>query len=174
MYDSGGTENAAYFAYSPADRRNLEEAEMKRNHIVIRSLLIFCLTSIVSLSTSAALAIDTDGDLIEDSIDNCVLDPNGPVAVGNVQSNQIDTDGDGTPCDTDFDQNGVITGSDFSIFLENFNTGNPLTDLNGDGVTSGADFTIFVSSSNSGPGPSGLACADPTIDIAAGDPPCVP
>jgi hypothetical protein len=115
---------------------------------------------------------DTDGDLVEDSIDNCLFERNGP----NDLSNQIDTDGDGygTPCDTDFDQNGVITGSDFSIFLENFNTGNPLTDLNGDGVTSGADFTIFVSSSNSGPGPSGLACADPTIDIAAGDPPCVP
>lgn len=125
---------------------------------------------LVMFAAAAEGAQDTDGDGVPDDFDNCIDLPNG----FNDLSNQVDTDGDGfgNRCDPDLNQDGLIAGRDWSIFLSSLGTTDPLTDLDGDGVIAGGDINIFGSFLNRPPGPSGLACADATIDVNAGDSPC--
>ena len=126
----------------------------------------------------AGAVLDADGDLIPDPFDNCSTRANGP----NQGSNQVDVDldGYGNRCDADFDQDGATTPADFGIFLGWFGgycipPGNCAPDLDGDGAVTPSDFGIFLTYFGvSPPGPSGLACADPTIRIALGDVPCLP
>jgi len=116
---------------------------------------------------------DTDGDGVPDSVDNCLDIPNGP----NESSNQVDTDEDGfgNRCDPDLNNDGLIAGKDVTIFLGNaIGGGFPELDFNGDGLGTGADWAILVGFMNRPPGPSGLACADPLIDVDMGDTPCTP
>lgn len=123
-----------------------------------------------AMTAGAGSIVDTDSDSIPDVFDSCLDEPNGPAQA----SNQIDTDGDGfgNPCDADFNQNGVVDPNDFSQIIMNFNTASPLHDLNGNGVVDPADFAKVIDTFNEAPGPSGLGCADATIDIGAGDPRC--
>lgn len=111
--------------------------------------------------------LDTDGDGIADNADNCILRPN---------PSQIDTDGDGCGnwCDADYDQTGVVDGTDFSIFVTAFNPpnvtvppANPNTNCDGDGVIGGTDFSCFTAQFNASPpqpGPSAFpgACPGPS------------
>jgi hypothetical protein len=117
------------------------------------------------MTANAGTITDTDGDLIPDVFDNCLDDPNGPGET----SHQVDTDRDGygNLCDADFNNDGTVTGSDFTIFSTAFNSGDELTDMNGDGTVTGSDFTLFVSGFNGPPGASGLNCSDPLIDVVA-------
>ena len=126
----------------------------------------------------AGAVLDADGDLIPDAFDNCSTLDNGP----NDGSNQVDVDldGFGNRCDADFDQDGATTPADFGLFLGTF--GGPCIppgvcapDLDGDGAVTPADFGIFLTYFGVGPpGPSGLACADPTVQTSLGDAPCLP
>lgn len=93
---------------------------------------------------------DFDLDGVTDDADNCLMLPNPA---------QIDFDGDGCGnwCDADYDQNGVVGGSDYTTFRGAWGTINALVDCNGDGPVGGMDFGCFVSQFGGPPGP-GLLC----------------
>lgn len=125
-----------------------------------------------ALTAGAGSVADADGDGVPDSFDNCSLVPNGP----GENSNQVDTDQDGfgNACDADYDQDGNTLGSDFGLFGVAFGGTDQLYDHDGDGNVLGSDFGIFGTLFGGTPGPSGLGCADATIDTGVGDPPCLP
>jgi len=109
---------------------------------------------------------DDDADGVCNAADNCVAIGNGPFD----PSNQIDSDldGIGNACDQDYDQDGAVSGSDFLIFATAWGLGlgdegyDPRADATGDDVISGLDFLAFAGAFGGAPGPSGLACADPS------------
>ena len=108
--------------------------------------------------TSAEIVSDQDGDGVPDDLDNCILDPNGPLipdAGGNVQR---DTDGDnfGNVCDPDFNNDLVVNAADLAYMKSVFFTPDPDADLNGDGVVNAADLAILKAKFFGPPGPSGL------------------
>lgn len=84
------------------------------------------LSTLMLCSAGTALAIDTDGDLVDDLIDNCLLEPNGP----NELSNQVDTDldGYGNACDPDFNQDGLVTTGETGTLLTWTLTDGPIPD----------------------------------------------
>jgi hypothetical protein len=100
---------------------------------------------------------DTDSDTVCDALDNC-----SAIAGGQCDS---DSDGYGNPCDGDFNQDGFVTGVDFSpVFLAAFAAGvdsGAGEDMNCDNFVTGVDFSpSFLNQFAAGvPGPSGLACA---------------
>src|SRR5262249_26261 len=111
-----------------------------------------------------ARAVDTDGDGVEDSHDNCRDRAN---------ADQTDTnlDGYGNACDGDFDNDGVVNAADYAIFAAAYGSHgtapesgnwNPDVDCHPttDQVIGAADFLCFAQQATRGtPGPSGLACA---------------
>lgn len=125
---------------------------------------------------------DSDSDVIHDVEDNCSEVANGPNDITFEEGplgfpNQTDTDldGFGDLCDADFDQDGVVTGADFGTLINCFQIGSlPTTlgpaadptceesDMDDDGLVAMSDFNRLVAQFNQVPGPSGLACADPT------------
>ncbi len=101
-------------------------------------------------------AIDTDGDGVSDSTDNCTLVAN---------PSQLDSNGDGfgNACDADLNDDGTINFADLQILkaalfsnpsLPNWN---PHADFNGDGAINFADLQVMSDSFFGSPGPSGLA-----------------
>ena len=96
------------------------------------------------------MAVDNDGDGINDASDNCLLVANPA---------QRDTDGDniGNACDADIDNNCAVNFLDQVAYANNFLVAGDLdTDNNGDGVTNFIDFAVFGSQFLGAPGPSGL------------------
>ncbi|OJY31431.1 MAG: hypothetical protein BGO98_15325 [Myxococcales bacterium 68-20] len=87
-------------------------------------------------------APDTDGDGIPDGADNAYLTPN---------PDQTDSDGDGfgDVADVDFDNDGIVSGKDFSVFVDAFDaaTGgsnyDARCDLNRDGKIDWTDYALF-------------------------------
>jgi len=63
--------------------------------------------------TAVPTPIDTDGDTVPDDTDNCITAPN---------PDQDDSDGDlcGNQCDADYDQDSVVSITDFSTFRSCF------------------------------------------------------
>jgi hypothetical protein len=92
---------------------------------------------------------DTDGDGIQDSLDNCILVPNPTQCDG-------DNDGYGNHCDADFNNDLIVNGLDIGLFKVGFGTSNVVTDLNCDGITNGLDIGLLKAMFGSPPGPSGL------------------
>ena len=94
--------------------------------------------------------IDTDGDLVDDAIDNCTL-------VANADQRDTNGDGFGNICDADLTNDGpAVNLSDFSLFRSVFGTADPDADFNGDGFVNLSDFALFRGMFGSAPGPSGL------------------
>jgi hypothetical protein len=97
--------------------------------------------------------LDSDGDGIADSSDNCIDVQNG---------GQLDTDGDdyGNACDCDFDQSLTCSIDDFNVYLPDFASATDSgvgTDMDGSGAVGIADFNLFLPGFAAGePGPSGL------------------
>lgn len=133
----------------------------------LKLLIISLLACGFAISANAGAIIDTDGDLIPDVFDNCLLVPNGP----NDASNQVNTNagsdysgptgagqvaGDvGNVCDADFNDDGFVDGPDIADWISNgFNTTNPLYDLNADGFVDGPDFILINFNGTPGPGAS--------------------
>ena len=56
--------------------------------------LVLAVTALIFSSSAAAIPFDTDGDLVEDFVDNCLLAANSGQGDG-------DHDGRGTACDAD-------------------------------------------------------------------------
>jgi hypothetical protein len=80
-----------------------------------------------SFDFNITLALDSDGDGINDDVDNCPLIPN-------YDQNDTDTDGLGDVCDPDIDGDGVDNESDAFPY-----DANETTDTDGDGIGNNAD-----------------------------------
>jgi hypothetical protein len=97
--------------------------------------------------------LDSDGDGIVDSSDNCI-DVENP--------GQVDTDGDdyGNACDCDFDQSLTCGIADFNLFLPDFQStvdSGVGCDMDSNGTVGIDDFNLFLPGFVAGvPGPSGL------------------
>lgn len=120
---------------------------MKRNLITVAVSFAatFALMAIAG-SVSAGPATDTDGDGIQDGIDNCTLVPNN---VAGKQQLDTDTDGIGNQCDADLTGDGLVGIPDFSIWFASFPQaeGSPLynanADMTGDGLVAIPDFSLW-------------------------------
>lgn len=99
--------------------------------------------------TSTTLAVDTDGDGIADSSDNCS-------AVANPDQRDTNTDGFGNLCDADLDNDGFVNFTDLSLLKVRFTTADPDADLDGTGIVNFNDLALFKSLFGRPPGPSGL------------------
>jgi len=97
--------------------------------------------------------LDSDGDGIPDSSDNCT-DVQNP--------GQVDTDADDyrNACDCDFDQSLTCAIADFNLFLPDFQStvdSGVGCDMDSNGTVGIADFNLFLPGFVAGaPGPSGL------------------
>ena len=112
-----------------------------------------------TISFSATVAPDSDGDGRADGLDNCRM-------VTNANQYDADHDGYGNICDADLNNSGLVTSSDYTILRNALNTANAIADLNGSGLVTSTDYTILRNRLNTVPGPSGLPCAG-TVPCAA-------
>lgn len=91
---------------------------------------------------------DSDGDLVADVSDNCTLSHNP-------DQRDTDADGYGNFCDPDFNQNGIVDPSDFSLLKGVLGqVGHPHADLNGNSIVDPSDFSILKATLGRPPGPS--------------------
>jgi hypothetical protein len=93
--------------------------------------------------------VDTDGDSVDDAIDNCTL-------VANTDQRDSNGDGYGNLCDADFNDNGLVDPTDFSALKAALGTPSPDHDLNGNGIVDPTDFSLAKSLFGTVPGPSGF------------------
>jgi hypothetical protein len=106
---------------------------------------------------------DQDADGVGDPEDNCLV-------VDNADQRDTNLDGYGNLCDGDFDDDQVVSPSDFNLFKQAYLKGagdpayDPDIDLDGGDVVSPSDYSLFKAMYLGVPGPSGLGCA--------GSPPC--
>jgi hypothetical protein len=144
---------------------------MMRNLIVLSCAGL--LTIGLSFSSFAGSVVDADSDGIPDSYDNCLGVANGPGAAAAVGFCDTQMDGDldgyGNACDFDSNQDGNILADDLGDVLSNWAGANPAVDHNCDGNVLADDLSLILSGWGGAPGPSGLACADPTGATA----PCI-
>lgn len=99
---------------------------------------------------------DSDGDIVRDFLDNCLLDPN---------ANQRDTDMDGygNLCDGDLDNSGTINFTDLNMMkMAFFSTPaspdwNEDADMDGDNSVNFGDLFLMKMGFFGPPGPSGIA-----------------
>jgi hypothetical protein len=94
---------------------------------------------------------DRDGDAFPDAADNCDVYPNP-------EQRDRDADGHGDLCDADFDQNGVVGGSDLARVGAAFGsrTGDarydPALDMDSDGVIGSFEYLALARSFGGAPG----------------------
>ncbi|MFK8013932.1 MAG: thrombospondin type 3 repeat-containing protein [Gammaproteobacteria bacterium] len=95
---------------------------------------------------SAAYAVDSDGDGVDDSVDNCSQQAN---------ADQRDSNGDGfgNVCDTDLNNDLIVNVVDLGIFRSVFFSGDADADANGDGTVNVVDLGVLRSQFFSAPGP---------------------
>jgi hypothetical protein len=113
--------------------------------------LALALAALVFSSSAAAIPFDTDGDLVEDFVDNCLMAANPGQGDG-------DHDGRGTACDADLTQDLFVGGPDFTAYVLCFGQA-PVgacaaADLNEDGAVDALDFPQLLAGFNQPPGPS--------------------
>jgi len=146
-----------------------EEKGMKAGWMTMPLAFVATFAFLFVVGTSGAgVDADTDGDGVQDNMDNCDA---------KVNASQIDSDQDGygNACDADFNQDGIVGAPDFTSFAAAFGKAEGdagfqnAIDCNGDGIVGGPDFTCFASGFNNGrspggvfggPGPSGRACVE--------------
>lgn len=74
-----------------------------------------------------AYALDSDGDGIDDGLDNCV-------ELANARQFDSDQDGFGNRCDVDFDQSGMANGRDVRHFMKALRERDPAADIDENGT----------------------------------------
>lgn len=100
--------------------------------------------------TSPALAVDTDGDGVDDTLDNCsqLFNPD-----------QRDTNGDGfgNACDADLNNDLIVNTIDLGIFRSVFFTNDADADFDGGGIVNAVDLGILRASFFQPPGPGAVS-----------------
>ena len=93
---------------------------------------------------------DSDGDGVEDALDNCTL-------LANPDQRDTNGDGFGNVCDADLNNDNIVNVQDLGLLRTVFfDTGDSLdADFNGDGVVNVADLGIMRAAFFGAPGPSG-------------------
>ncbi len=115
----------------------------------------------VAITASVAGTVnDVDGDGVPDAYDNCVLEPNGPLAGKCRLQQDGDEDGFGNACDADFNNDGAWGIDDISYMLAEIGSTEPQLDLNCDGAAGVDDLSRMLENLGAVPGPSGLPCQD--------------
>lgn len=90
----------------------------------------------ITRSDTVAIGVDTDGDLVPDSLDNCPAIPNPDQA-------DADADGLGNVCDPDSDNDGYSDVDEIFITTDPFNNCNWPPDFNGNFIVDIFDFSEF-------------------------------
>lgn len=124
--------------------------------------LVTCLIALLLAPGAWGQIMDSDADGLEDPWDNCSQTYNP------AQLDQ-DEDGFGDRCDADFDNDGIVAGSDFTYFTERFGLGGAAAegaDLDGSGSVAGNDFVLFMDLFGREPGPGALAPPEEAGSIA--------
>ena len=93
--------------------------------------------------------IDSDGDGITDTLDNCVT-------YTNADQTDTDTDGLGNACDPDHDQNCAVNFADLALLKAEFFGANPGFDYTGDGAVNFLDLARIKQLFFMSPGPSSV------------------
>lgn len=111
-------------------------------------------TNFYALDLSTGAEVDTDGDGITDSNDNCI-------DIANPDQRDADADGFGSVCDADFDDSCLVNFADLSIMSDNFFSSDAETDMDGSGTVNFADLSLLSDQFFQPPGPSAFAiCED--------------
>ena len=108
------------------------------------------------LQVNVGAVVDTDGDGVVDSLDNCIEISN---------ASQVDSNGDGygNACDLDLNNDNIINFLDLGPLVDAFFSTpedanwNPDADTNNDGAINFLDFALFQMMFLQPPGPSGVA-----------------
>lgn len=110
------------------------------------SVRLFVLVMLASFMAPVAGALDTDGDGIDDVVDNCSQAAN---------PGQIDADGDGfgNLCDADINNDQIVNVLDLGLFKLAFFTTDAVSDFNVDGIVNVIDLGIMKAGFFSAPGP---------------------
>ncbi|MFK8014177.1 MAG: thrombospondin type 3 repeat-containing protein [Gammaproteobacteria bacterium] len=100
----------------------------------------------LTLLAASAMAVDTDGDGVDDSVDNCSTVANPA---------QIDSNGDGfgNRCDADLNNDLIVNVADLGLLRAVFFTADADADFNGDNVVNVSDLGILRSAFFQPPGP---------------------
>ncbi|HFD11562.1 MAG TPA: DUF1800 family protein, partial [Crenotrichaceae bacterium] len=106
-------------------------------------LLLICIQV-----SSLAFAMDSDGDGVDDTLDNCIE---------SVNADQRDSNGDGfgNACDADLDDSGFVNFADLTLFKSVFGSNDADADFNGSGFVNFADLSAFKAMFGKPPGPAG-------------------
>ena len=168
----------------------------RRAMISLAGLSSLGLALLVAGGSLAGTGVDSDGDGVADSVDNCTAMPNSSATPGHLMSQQdTDKDGFGNRCDADFNNNGVVNGQDTALYNEclgavgnaggagaakGLATASGVScenmDLNDNGVVNGQDSALFNQLKQAEkPGPSGHGCASTALGSPnlTGAAPCV-
>lgn len=96
--------------------------------------------------TLPAAAVDSDGDGVDDSVDNCS-------AISN--ADQVDSDGDGfgNRCDADLNNDNIVNVSDLGLLRLVFFSADEEADFNVDGTVNVVDLGIMRNAFFQAPGP---------------------
>lgn len=96
--------------------------------------------------SNPANPFDVDNDQISNYLDNCY-------SVKNNAQLDTDEDGIGNRCDADYNNDGVVTNSDYTVFVAQLGTSNVEMDFDGNGTVDALDDIIFQSYLDKAPGP---------------------
>jgi hypothetical protein len=129
---------------------------MMRNLIVLGCSALLAIA--LGLTSYAGTAVDTDSDGVLDPVDNCTVNPNGPLLGACSAQQDGDGDGFGNSCDTDVDNNNATNSTDVSLTLTQAKAGGTLLnyDFDCNGSTNSTDVSTVLAASKAGaiPGPS--------------------
>jgi hypothetical protein len=126
---------------------------MELKLMMLVSLLAFGFAT----SASAGAVADADVDGVPDAFDNCLNVANGPDAGACSAQENTGTNAFGDACNGDFDNDSLVTGTDFGPWFAAFTAGVPSLgpeDMDCDGLVTGTDFGPWFAQFTAGaPGP---------------------
>ncbi len=111
---------------------------------------ILALSAAAALAAGSAHAVDSDGDGVDDALDNCSALPN---------ADQRDTNGDGfgNVCDADLNNDNIVNVVDLGLLRSVFFTSDADADANGDGTVNVVDLGAMRTQFFGPPGPGAVA-----------------
>ena len=123
-------------------------------HFTFESALFSTLTILFTLA-APVYAADSDGDGVDDAIDNCL-------GKSNADQRDTDNDGVGSLCDGDLTNDSKVNSLDLGLFKKKLGTSDPDADFNGDGTVNTTDTTNLQQMINRPPGPTAVK-SDPLL-----------